>query len=104
MLNETTATAMPMMVYENTFVALSTCDESPRAVRYSMPAYRPIATDVIEMNHANQLTRFAIVCTMLSIVVGTSGHGPKIGDEPVISATTPRIPGASKSSITPAAT
>lgn len=104
MLNETTATAMPMMVYENTFVAFKTCEESPLAVRYSNPAYKPIATEVTETNHANQLMRFAIVFTILVVVIGLAHVVNDADDAPVTSITIPMIPGASNNNITPAIT
>ena len=95
-----------MMVNENIFVAFSTCAESPRAVRYSNPAYKPIATEVMETNHANQLTRLVIVCTMLVVEASVETHDmlELMDDDPTISATSPTIFGESISSITPAIT
>ena len=69
MLNARMETTIPIIVYKKTLDALATFDGSPFAVRYSKPAYKPIATEVMETNQENQLMRLMSVRTILFVAI-----------------------------------
>lgn len=101
-LNASTETAMPMIVYESVFAASWVFRGSPREVRYKKPAYKPIATEATAISQANQFTRLiSVFVTDSAVIVILHDIGANAPVAPNISAISATMPGAIRNRSTP---